>query len=173
MKTAAVIGSSSEMRNADALAEALGIALAKKGFSVVTGAGPGLPQKAAAAAKKAGAKVLGISPSANSEEHRSSGQADESVFDFMVYTGFGAKGRNPLIIRSADAVFMIGGGLGTLNEFTIAYDEDKAIGVLEGSGGASDKAREIARLSVKRNNKRVVYSTDPARLVDEVDRLLL
>jgi uncharacterized protein (TIGR00725 family) len=172
MKTAAVIGSSAEMPGSDKLAEEIGIALAKRGFSLVTGAGPGLPLKAAMAAKKAGALVLGISPSENAVKHKESHQGQPEVFDFLVYTGFGQKGRNPLIIRSADVVIMVGGGLGTLNEFTIAYDEDKVIGVLEGSGGASDRVRELTKLSVKRQNNKIRYSNDPNKLIDEVDSLV-
>jgi len=38
---------------------------------------------------------------------------------------------------------MISGGIGTLNELTVAY-EDKPTVVLEGTGGWSDRIREIA-----------------------------
>ena len=38
---------------------------------------------------------------------------------------------------------MISGGIGTLNELTVAY-EDKPTVILEGTGGWSDRIREIA-----------------------------
>jgi class 3 adenylate cyclase len=38
-------------------------------------------------------------------------------------------------VRSADIVLLFSGGIGTLNEFTIAYDEGKIIGLLQGTGG--------------------------------------
>jgi uncharacterized protein (TIGR00725 family) len=38
---------------------------------------------------------------------------------------------------------MISGGIGTLNELTVAY-EDKPTVVLEGTGGWSDRIRDIA-----------------------------
>jgi len=40
-------------------------------------------------------------------------------------------------------VIMISGGIGTLNELTIAY-QDKPTIILEGTGGWSDRIREIA-----------------------------
>ena len=66
--------------------------------------------------------------------------------DVIVYTGFGYKGRNVINIRSSDIVLFFGGATGTLNEFTIAYDEGKIIGVLEGSGGVAEHIREIIRI---------------------------
>ena len=51
--------------------------------------------------------------------------------------------RNTLVVRAADAVIMISGGIGTLNELTIAY-QDKPTVILEGTGGWSDRIREIA-----------------------------
>src|SRR5919201_1193304 len=51
--------------------------------------------------------------------------------------------RNTLTVRAADAVIMISGGIGTLNELTFAY-EDKPTVILEGTGGWSDRIPEIA-----------------------------
>src|SRR5438874_2147538 len=51
--------------------------------------------------------------------------------------------RHTVVVRAADAVIMISGGIGTLNELTIAY-QDKPTVVLEHTGGWSDRIREIA-----------------------------
>ena len=51
--------------------------------------------------------------------------------------------RNTLVVRAADAVIMISGGIGTLNELTVAY-QDKPTVILEHTGGWSDRIREIA-----------------------------
>jgi uncharacterized protein (TIGR00725 family) len=59
-----------------------------------------------------------------------------------ITTGMGWM-RNTLVVRAADAVIMISGGIGTLNEITVAY-EDKPTVVLEGTGGWSDGIRDIA-----------------------------
>jgi uncharacterized protein (TIGR00725 family) len=50
--------------------------------------------------------------------------------------------RNHLTVRAADAVIMIAGSTGTLNEATIAYGA-KPLVVIEGTGGWSDRLREI------------------------------
>ena len=52
--------------------------------------------------------------------------------DVIVYTGFGYKGRNVINVRSADVVIIFGGATGTLNEFTIAYDEGQDSGRTRG-----------------------------------------
>jgi uncharacterized protein (TIGR00725 family) len=62
--------------------------------------------------------------------------------DVAITTGMGWM-RNTLVVRAADAVIMISGGIGTLNELTVAY-EDKPTVILEGTGGWSDRIREIA-----------------------------
>ncbi|HXF41438.1 MAG TPA: hypothetical protein VN687_17110, partial [Blastocatellia bacterium] len=67
--------------------------------------------------------------------------------------------------RACDIVIIFGGGIGTLNEFTIAYDEDKVIGVLVGSGGLADRIKEITSLSTKPRGK-VLFNSDPKELVD-------
>jgi hypothetical protein len=84
----------------------------------------------------------------------------------IVYTGFGYKGRNVVNVRSADIVLIIGGATGTLNEFTIAYDEGKIIGVLEGSGGIADHVRDIIQFCNKPAIGKVVFESDPVKLVE-------
>ncbi len=173
-KTIAVIGSDSGLDRSIPLAERLGRELAVKKFNIVIGAGggaQGLPLNAAIAAKKAGALVFGISPWEDAHEHRLRRKNKADVFEFITYTGFGIKGRNVVLIRSADAIVMVGGAMGTLNEFSVAFDGGKIIGVLEGSGGTSDRIRMIAQLGRNRGAK-IVYSSNPASLVSDVSKLL-
>jgi uncharacterized protein (TIGR00725 family) len=85
--------------------------------------------------------------------------------DVIIYTGFGYKGRNVINVRSADIVLIIGGATGTLNEFTIAYDEGKIIGVLEGSGGVADHLNEIIEFCKKPSTGAVFLDRDPVKLV--------
>lgn len=84
----------------------------------------------------------------------------------MVYTGFGLKGRNVVNVRSSDVVIIFGGGIGTLNEFTIAYDEGKVIGVLEGTGGIADQIKKIAALSSNPACSELVFESSPEDLID-------
>jgi uncharacterized protein (TIGR00725 family) len=83
----------------------------------------------------------------------------------IVYTGFGYKGRNVINVRSADIVMIFGGATGTLNEFTIAYDEGKIIGVLEASGGIADHIREIISFCQKACPAVVLFDSEPEKLV--------
>jgi hypothetical protein len=60
---------------------------------------------------------------------------------------------------------IFGGAIGTLNEFTIAYDEGKIIGVLQGSGGVADHVREIVDFCKKPTRGAVLFDKEPSRLI--------
>ena len=173
-----VMGSSSsemgddELERLTALAECLGRAIAKRNCVLVTGATTGFPDVISRAARAHGGITIGISPGASREEHISNYNLPADGADVIVYTGFGLKGRNVVNVRSSDVVIVFGGGIGTLNEFTIAYDEGKVVGVLEGTGGATDRIKDLVTLSKKRDSKDVVFESDPEALVDECLRLL-
>jgi hypothetical protein len=148
------------------LAEDLGAALAQRECILVTGATTGLPDLVARAFRRSGGFALGISPAHDRKEHLERyGLPDEGA-DVIVYTGFGYKGRNVVNVRSADIVLLFGGATGTLNEFTIAYDEGKIIGILEGTGGIADHIREVIQFCNKPTRGVVVFEKDPQKLVD-------
>jgi predicted Rossmann-fold nucleotide-binding protein len=83
----------------------------------------------------------------------------------LVYTGFGLKGRNVVLVRSCDIVLFIAGGMGSLNEFTIAHDEGKIIGCLSGTGGVADEADYLLRKFSRETGARVFQDADPDSLV--------
>jgi len=147
------------------LAERLGAALARQQCILVTGATTGLPDLVAKAFRSHGGFALGISPAQDRKEHLERYGLPDDGADVIVYTGFGYKGRNVINVRSADVVLIFGGATGTLNEFTIAYDEGKIIGVLEGSGGIADHVRDIVRFCNKSSRGVVVFDKDPETLV--------
>ena len=68
------------------------------------------------------------------------------------------------MVRASDAVIEICGRIGTLNEFTVAFEDHKPIGVLLGTGGAADELKQILSMA-KRGKKNIYYDTDPKRLV--------
>jgi hypothetical protein len=107
-----------------------------------------------------------VSPAENRGEHVARYGLPEDGADVMIFTGFGYKGRNVINVRSADIVLILGGATGTLNEFTIAYDEGKIVGVLEGSGGIADHIREIIKVCNKPAIGKVFFDSDPVKLVD-------
>jgi uncharacterized protein (TIGR00725 family) len=166
--------SKAEASRLTSLAESLGAAIASAGCVLVTGATTGLPDLVAKAFRERGGFALGVSPAENREEHIQKYGLPVDGADVIVYTGFGYKGRNVINVRSADIVLILGGATGTLNEFTIAYDEGKIIGVLLGSGGIAAHIGEIIERCKKPTQGKVIFESDPRRLVElclsELDR---
>lgn len=149
----------------------MGRLIAERGMILVTGATTGIPYWAAKGAKEAGGIVIGLSPAASKAAHVKSYHLPVDYHDLIVYTGFEYAGRNLLLTRSADAVITIAGRIGTLNEFTIAFEDGKPQGVLTGTGGTSDMLQEILERS-HRGMGKTVFESDPARLLDKVVALI-
>ncbi len=141
--------------------------MARRGVVVVTGDTTGMPLYAAKGAKKAHGFTVGISPAATYREHIRKYRLPHKYCDFVMYTGFGYSGRNLLFIRSTDAVVFISGRIGTLNEFTIAFEDHKPIGILTDSGGISNEIDHILTIS-QRGRANIVMDSDPKKLVDKL-----
>lgn len=153
-------------------AEQLGVAIAEADCYLVTGATTGLPGMVARAFRNHGGFAIGISPAENYAEHVGRYGLPEDGADLFVYTGFGYKGRNVINIRSSDIVIILGGATGTLNEFTIAYDEGKVIGVLAGSGGVADHIKKIVEVCQKPTVGKLFFEADPKTLIQACVRAL-
>src|SRR3989344_2481221 len=153
--------------NALELAEEMGREIARRGLVLVTGATSGIPYWAAKGAKSEGGIVIGLSPAASEAAHLKTYRLPVDYHDLIIYTGFEYAGRNLLLTRSADAIINICGRIGTLNEFTIAFEDQKPIGVLEGTGGTADELRGIIK-RMHRGPGRVVYSKNIKDLLDKV-----
>lgn len=134
---------------------------------LVTGATTGVPYWAAIGAKEAGGISIGISPAASELEHVKKYKLPVDYFDLIMYTGFEYSGRNLLLVRSSDAVIEICGRIGTLNEFTIAFEDKKPIGVLDGCGGTSVLIREILDKG-HRGVGKTIFEEDPKTLVEKL-----
>jgi len=157
----------------DAMAktEEIGRLIARRGFVLVTGATTGAPFWAAKGAKEAGGIVVGISPAATKAEHIEKYNLPVDYHDLIIYTGHGYSGRNLLLTRSADAVITVCGRIGTLNEFTDAFEDDKPQGVLAESGGTTDLIPEILE-KAHRGRGQVVFEKDPTILIEKIAELL-
>lgn len=150
------------------VARGLGFQIARHGAILITGATTGLPLLAAEGAKQAGGQVIGFSPALNMQEHVNMG-LPVAHHDLIICTGLSFKGRNLLNVRASDGILFVGGSMGALNEFTIAYDEQKIIGIVEGSGGFCNYMRDWIRVLGKPNNRAVIhYNADPNQLVQVV-----
>jgi uncharacterized protein (TIGR00725 family) len=151
----------------------LGQEIAKRGCIFINGACPGLPDQAAAGAKAAGGFVFGVSPAFSEQEHLEVYGSPVEHFDMILYSGMGLMERDIVNIRSADAIVVVGGGLGTLNEYTVAYEEQKPIGILTGTGGIAEHIPAIMEFCNRSAPpERVLYDDDPVRLVQRLLELL-
>jgi len=153
--------------NAIELAKELGRQVALHNCALVNGATTGIPYMAALGAKSAGGLTVGISPAASKREHIRKYQLPTDHLDLIMYTGFDYSGRNLLLIRATDAIVFVCGRIGTLNEFTIAFEDRKPIGILTGTGGISQEIRHILAVA-KRGRGRIVYDHDPKRLIEKL-----
>jgi uncharacterized protein (TIGR00725 family) len=147
------------------LAFDLGRAIAEEGCITITGACPGLPLESAKGASSAGGLVVGISPGLSEWEHVNKYHSPVKHHDVLIFTGSGLMGREVVNIRSSDIVIIIGGRSGTLGEFSIAYDEGKLIGVLQGTGGITSEIKKIVSIVRKRTGAKVIYDVDPQKLL--------
>jgi uncharacterized protein (TIGR00725 family) len=150
------------------MAVRIGGLIARSKATLITGATTGYSHAAARGATERGGEVIGFSPAINAAEHLRQGRPG-SHHDWIIYTGLSSAGRNILNIRASLAVVFIGGSMGALNEFTIAYDEQKIIGILEGSGGFCNSIKDWLPGVSKPNNHSVIhYSPDPDQLMNAI-----
>ena len=153
------------------LAREIGKEIVKQGCILITGATIGLPYCSAQGAKEVKGISIGFSPAATESAHKKVYKLPTDNFDVIVYTGFDYAGRNLLMTRAADGVIIICGRMGTLNEFSVAFEDKKPIGVLEGTGGTADKMRMVTAGPLK-GKKRIIYDTNPQRLVKRLIQLI-
>ena len=149
----------------------IGRIIARAGMVLVTGATTGIPWYAAKGAKEAGGIVIGLSPAESKAAHVGTYHLPLDYHDLIIYTGFGYSGRNLLLTRLADAVVTVYGRIGTLNEFTIAFEDKKPQGVLTGTGGTSDELERILKIA-HRGNGKAVFDPDPESLIKKIVALI-
>ena len=134
---------------------------------LLTGATTGIPFWAAKGAKEAGGISVGFSPASNEKEHVEVYKLPLDFMDLIVYTGFGYPGRDLLLTRSSDAVICGCGRIGTIHEFTIAFEDNKAIGILKGRWEMDEELEDILRKGHRRSDN-IVSGEDPKELIEKV-----
>lgn len=149
-------------------AYAVGKAIAEAGAVIITGATTGLPCESTVGATENGGMSVGISPARNKKEHIEVYKKPTDNMDTIVFTGYGYTARNVLNIRSSEGVIVLPGGIGTMTEFTSAYEEEKVIGILTVGGGMSEVIPKVIAAYYRKNGAKVFYDDDPARLVKKV-----
>lgn len=151
-------------------AKEIGREIVKRKAILLTGSCLGYPYAAVKGAFEEKGKIIGVSPAKDKEEHVSVYHYPYEEFSEMRYTGLGVPGRNLSLVKEADAVIMVGGKIGSLNEFTIAYQLSKVIGVLKGSSGVTEIIEKIVEVCDKQDgrDKLVIYDKEPKKLVEKV-----
>lgn len=149
----------------------LGKEIARQGAVLVSGATTGFPLWAAMGAKEEGGISLGLSPAGSEKEHVEFYKLPLEYLDLIIFTGFGYSGRNLLLTRSSDAVIVGCGRIGTLNEFTVAFEDNKPIGILEGDWVTDELIKNVIGVS-HRGEGKIVYDSDPKTLVEKVIELV-
>ncbi len=153
-------------------AKELGREIIRQGAVITTGATTGFPMWSAMGAKEVDGSIsIGLSPATTEREHVEVYRLPLDYMDIIIYTGFGYSGRNLLLTRSSDAVIVGCGRVGTINEFTIAFEDNKPVGVLEGVWETDEVIRNILEKG-HRGMDNVVFDKDPKELVKKVIELV-
>ena len=167
--------------NAKDLSREVGRQIALQGHVIITGACTGLPYEAVLEATEKKGTSIGFSPALNEEEHKTVFKLPTEGFSKIIYITESFpfkenkkacyKYRNVLTVAKSDAAIIIGGRCGTLNEFTLAYDLGKSIGVLIGTSGVTKFIKDLIRDFDKPTGAQVVYENNPAKLIDALEKI--
>jgi uncharacterized protein (TIGR00725 family) len=111
-----VIGASSCSTDEERLAEEVGRELARRGATLICGGLEGVMQAACRGAHSEGGLTVGILPGNRRED------ANPYV-RIPIVTGMGYA-RNPIVVRSGQAVIAVGGSYGTLSEIAYAFQDN-------------------------------------------------
>src|SRR5467141_86365 len=84
-------------------------AVAKRDVILLTGATTGVVYLVGKTAHDAGVFHIGISPAINAQEHLADYKLPLDACDTIIFTGFGLKGRNVVLVRSCDIVLFVAG----------------------------------------------------------------
>lgn len=117
------------------LAYEVGQELARYDAILVTGGLGGVMEAASKGASEAGGLVVSIIP----QDDKTSANRYSGV---IISTGVGLS-RDFITAYSADAIIVIGGGVGTTIETCVGYLKSKPIFAIKGSGGAADRLADI------------------------------
>jgi hypothetical protein len=109
----------------------IGLEIAKRGAVLLTGGLGGVMEAASHGAKDAGGFVVGIIPQDDK-------RAANDFCDVVIATGLGYA-RDFVTAYSADAVIVVGGGVGTMIEAAAAYQMYIPIVAVKGTGGFADR----------------------------------
>jgi len=165
------------------VARVLGKLIAKNGHTLITGACSGTSHEAAKAAFLEGGQVIGYSPGIDIDDHITRFSDPVECFSKLIFVPRNYeykdnraacyKYRNISTALHCDKAIIIGGRFGTLNEFTLAYEFGKEIGVLDNIGGAGEViASNLISLTLnkieKKTGAKVVIASSVSSLAKQL-----
>ncbi len=161
-----------EQRDLDECKE-VGAEVARQGGGLGSGATTGSPLWASRGEKEAGGFCVGISPAKGEEEHVQTYGLPLDYQDIIIYTGFLYSGRDLLFTRTCDAMIIGPGRIGTIHEFTIAFEDNKPIGIMHTDDSKTDDVIKflVNESHRKDDNKKVFFENDPKTLVAKLIEL--
>jgi uncharacterized protein (TIGR00725 family) len=139
----------------------IGQLLAKAGVILITGGKGGVMESAAKGAKEFGGITVGIVKG-------SQRYVSNKFVDVEIITGMFTGGSEFIQPFCCDALIVIGGGAGTLQEITVAYRNSIPIVVLRNSGGWSGVVSEYLD---ERRLVRIIFVDTPERAVSTAVQL--
>lgn len=163
------------------VARKTGELIAVRGHTLITGACKGVPQAAVEGAAGKGGHVIGYPSYYDLNAQTAAGNPTQGFTEFVfIPPVFAAasdvrvahKYRNLCSVAACDACIIVSGQYGTLNEFTIAYDLCKPIGVVTGTGGFADLLKDMTAKVVKDPHPFITFSDDPEVVLNDLERHL-
>lgn len=153
-------------------AKEVGREIAKQGAIITTGATTGFPMYAAMGTKDECGFSIGFSPASTEREHIDTYKLPLDYMDVVTYTGFGYSGRDLLFVRSSDAMIIGPGRVGTLNEFSVAFEDHRPMGILQG-GWDTDELLQLVIDAAHRPNPKIFFERDPKALVERLIEMVI
>jgi len=152
-------------------AQSLGEKIAEHNCIVNVPASTGFPFWVAKGARSKQGTVVGFSPAANEGEHVNVYDLPIKYMDIIIYSGFGYAGSDLLLSRSSDAIIFGYGGIETIHEFWVAFQENKPIGILKGDWDTDEILYSILKDNEEFDHKRVIFDEDPNRLIEKLIKM--
>ena len=153
-------------------AQLLGEKIAEHQCIATLPASTGFPFWVAKGVQRAGGTVVSFSPAANQEEHIHVYDLPTKYTDITIYSGFGYAGSDLLLARSSDAIVFGYGGVETIHEFWVAFQENKPIGILKGDWDTDEVLYSILKDNEEFDHSRVIFDEDPNRLVEQLIKMV-
>lgn len=164
----------SNMQSFEALEKAqfLGAKIAEHGLIALVPSAPGFPLWVAKGAKEKKGSVIGFSPASTENEHHMVYDLPFDHQDMIIYSGFGYAGSDLLLSRSSDAIVFGYGGLETVHEFWVAFQEGKPIGILKGDWDTDEILYSLFKDNKEMKHDHIIFDDDANRLIERLVKMV-